>query len=124
MGKKMARVMARIVALEEAMALMLRGSLSHGIKKKKAKAKAHTRVWPKKAVAKRAIAKKPASKKAVAKKPAPKKAVAKPTTCDIAAISAAVSAVKPATVKPAAINLPPGPAPQAAVRPAPMPAAR
>jgi len=35
MGKKVARLMARIVALEEAMALMLRGSLSHGIKKKK-----------------------------------------------------------------------------------------
>ena len=118
MGKKVARLMARIVALEEAMALMLRGSLSHGIKKKKAKARkakktARKKAAPKKAATKRAAPKKPAPRKAAVKK-AP---VAKPVR-DVAAISAG----KPAPIKaarPAMVSRRLFPRPQAAMPPGP-----
>jgi hypothetical protein len=120
MGKKVARLMARIIALEEAMALMLRGSLNHGIKKKKAKPSKHKKITAKKAKAirpKKAVAKKAASKKAAAEMAVVEKAVR---------AASATSAIQP-TVKPVAIaKLAPAPVQQAAMppRPAPVPAAR
>ena len=102
MGKKRARLMARIVALEEAMALMLRGSLSHGIKKK--------------AKAGKVAAKKPAAKKAAAKKP--KKAMAKKNAKPHS--TAAIPA--PATVKPSAVKPTPMAGPQTTMPPRPAPA--
>ena len=95
MGKKRARLMARIVALEEAMALMLRGSLSHGIKKKAKRKKARS-----------VAAKKPGVKKA-AKKPAKPPSIAAPA--------------KPISVKPA-VKPTPMPGPQATIPPRPAPA--
>jgi hypothetical protein len=119
MGKKVARLMARIIALEEAMALMLRGSLNHGIKTKKTTPSKYKKITAKKA---KARPKKVVAEKAASKKAAPKTAVVE----NVARAAPATSAIQPAVKPAAAAKLVPAPVQQASMPPrqAPLPAAR
>jgi len=112
MGKKMARLMTRIIALEEAMALMLRGSLNHGLKKKKAKSSKPKKITAKKAKATR-------QKKIASKEAPPKMAFVKKPVGAITTTSVKQTGEKPV----AAAKSSPVPGPQTAMPPRPAPVA-